>query len=125
MMVALLTDLRRVFGADNPQTAKACKALGELYKDLGRIKDAGPLLEECVSIFTKAEGGDTQAQYQLGLAFAQGLQTPKDPAEAFAWLTLAADLLLLTAFVGALASRRVVWRGTPLIVRNGTAEVDG
>ena len=41
------------------------------------------------------------------------------------WLALAADLLLLVAFVGALASRRVVWRGTPLIVRNGAAEVDG
>ena len=46
---------------------------------------------DLTTLRAKAEGGNTNAQYQLGLAFAQGLQTPKDPAEAFVWLTLAAE----------------------------------
>jgi DNA repair exonuclease SbcCD ATPase subunit len=46
---------------------------------------------DLTTLRAKAEGGDTNAQYQLGLAFAQGLQTPKDATEAFVWLTLAAE----------------------------------
>lgn len=46
---------------------------------------------DLTSLRAKADGGDANAQYQLGLAYAQGLQTPKDPVEAFAWLTLAAE----------------------------------
>lgn len=46
---------------------------------------------DLTTLRARAEGGDTNAQYQLGLAYAQGLQTPKEPVEAFAWLTIAAE----------------------------------
>lgn len=39
----------------------------------------------------KAERGNAIAQYNLGLAYAQGRGTPADPVEAFVWLTLAAE----------------------------------
>lgn len=46
---------------------------------------------DLTALRARAEGGDINAQYQLGLAYAQGLQTPKDPVEAYAWLTVAAE----------------------------------
>ena len=102
-----------------------------------------PLLFACTPILLVlsallAIGGDTSAASETAMVVlltrvsvaAVARASSRQPTSLaslarLAWLTLAADLLLLTAFVGALASRRVVWRGTPLIVRNGTAEVDG
>ncbi len=39
----------------------------------------------------KAEKGNAIAQYNLGLAYAEGRDVPVDGAEAFAWLSLAAE----------------------------------
>jgi hypothetical protein len=39
----------------------------------------------------KAEKGNVIAQYNLGLAYAEGKTVPKDPVEAYVWLRLAAD----------------------------------
>lgn len=39
----------------------------------------------------KAERGNVIAQYNLGLAFAEGKAVQKDPVEAYVWLRLAAD----------------------------------
>ncbi len=39
----------------------------------------------------KAESGNAIAQYNLGLAFAEGRTVPKDLVEAYVWLTLAAE----------------------------------
>jgi hypothetical protein len=39
----------------------------------------------------KAEKGNVLAQYNLGLAYADGTLGPKDPVEAYVWLRLAAD----------------------------------
>ncbi|MBC7367662.1 MAG: SEL1-like repeat protein, partial [Undibacterium sp.] len=43
------------------------------------------------SLRQKAESGNAIAQYNLGLAYAQGRDTPADLSEAFVWLSLAAD----------------------------------
>jgi len=47
--------------------------------------------DELASLRAKAERGNALAQYNLGLAYIQGRLGPTDPAEAFAWLTLAAE----------------------------------
>ena len=39
----------------------------------------------------KAEAGNRDAQYYLGLVYAEGRAVPKDPAEAYVWLNLAAE----------------------------------
>jgi hypothetical protein len=54
-----------------------------------RLSAAGP--EEVSSLRAKAERGNALAQYNLGLVYVQGRQTAADPAEAFAWLTLASE----------------------------------
>jgi TPR repeat protein len=46
---------------------------------------------ELVALRAKAERGNALAQYNLGLVYVQGRLTPADPAEAFAWLTLASE----------------------------------
>ena len=40
---------------------------------------------------TKAEAGNSSAQYYLGLTYAEGRAVPKDPVEAYVWLSLAAE----------------------------------
>ncbi|RFC49619.1 MAG: TPR repeat [Verrucomicrobia bacterium] len=40
---------------------------------------------------SKAEHGNALAQYNLGLVYAQGRLAPADPAEAFAWLSIASE----------------------------------
>ena len=57
---------------------------------------ASPVVDPAVgsafaALRAKAEQGDAVAQYDLGLAYSQGGQTARDPVEAFAWLTLAAE----------------------------------
>ena len=42
------------------------------------------------SLRQKAESGNAIAQYNLGLAYAQGRDIPADLPEAFVWLSLAA-----------------------------------
>jgi chromosome segregation ATPase len=39
----------------------------------------------------KAEKGNSVAQYYLGLVYAEGRAVPKDPVEAYIWLSLAAE----------------------------------
>ncbi len=46
---------------------------------------------EFAALKAKAERGNAIAQYNLGLAFAQGRQTAVNLPEAFAWLTIAAQ----------------------------------
>lgn len=40
---------------------------------------------------TAAEGGDAEAQYQLGLIYLYGNDEPRDPVKAFGWLSRAAE----------------------------------
>lgn len=47
--------------------------------------------DELTTLRAKAERGNALAQYNLGLAYIQGRFGPTDPAEAFAWLSLAAE----------------------------------
>src|SRR3954469_26006948 len=46
---------------------------------------------EIAALRAKAEHGNAIAQYNLGLAYAQGREVSADPIEAFVWLTLAAE----------------------------------
>ena len=46
---------------------------------------------ELVSLRTKAEKGNGIAQYNLGLAYAEGRGVAADPQEAFVWLSLARE----------------------------------
>jgi chromosome segregation ATPase len=46
---------------------------------------------ELARLRAKAEKGNVVAQYNLGLAYAEGKIVPKDPVEAYVWLRLAAD----------------------------------
>ncbi len=46
---------------------------------------------EVVSLRAKAEKGNALAQYNLGLAYTQGLLVPADLPEAFVWLSLASE----------------------------------
>ena len=52
---------------------------------------ADPLPAELESLHAKAEAGNAIAQYNLGLACAKGYGVPVDQAEAYVWLTLAAE----------------------------------
>src|SRR4051812_47433212 len=52
---------------------------------------ASPSNSEIAALRQKAERGNAIAQYNLGLAYAQGVKVPADPIEAFVWLTLASD----------------------------------
>jgi outer membrane murein-binding lipoprotein Lpp len=54
-----------------------------------RLTAAEP--EELASLRAKAEKGSVLAQYNLGLAYAQGRLGPVDLPEAFAWLSLASE----------------------------------
>ena len=46
---------------------------------------------ELASLIAKAEKGNAIAQYNLGLAYAEGRGTPSDRVEAFVWLSLAIE----------------------------------
>jgi TPR repeat protein len=58
---------------------------------LGFVRLTAAEPEEIASLRLKAEKGNALAQYNLGLAYAQGHLVPADLAEAFAWLTLASE----------------------------------
>jgi TPR repeat protein len=63
--------------------------LSLLFVGFARIHAAES--DEINSLRIKAEHGNALAQYNLGLAYAQGRQVAADPAEAFAWLSLASE----------------------------------
>jgi TPR repeat protein len=52
---------------------------------------ADTLPPELEALRVKAESGNGIAQYNLGLAYAEGHGMPADPAEAYVWLMLASD----------------------------------
>jgi len=58
---------------------------------LGFVRLTAAEPEEIASLRLKAEKGNALAQYNLGLAYAQGHLVPADLAEAFAWLSLASE----------------------------------
>ena len=49
------------------------------------------------TIRSKAEAGDTNLQYNLGVMYAEGKALPKDSAEAVKWFRMAAKLGLAEA----------------------------
>jgi len=51
---------------------------------------------DLASLRTKAERGNSIAQYNLGLAYTQGRQVPADYPEAYAWLSIAASQISAT-----------------------------
>ena len=58
---------------------------------LGFVRPTAAEPEELASLRAKAEKGSALAQYNLGLAYAQGRLGPADLPEAFAWLSLASE----------------------------------
>jgi hypothetical protein len=56
---------------------------------LARLTAAEP--EELAALRAKAEKGSALAQYNLGLAYAEGRLAPVDLPEAFVWLSLASE----------------------------------
>ena len=52
---------------------------------------ADSLPPELQALRAKAENGNAVAQYNLGLAYAEGRGIPADRAEAYVWLMLASD----------------------------------
>ena len=58
---------------------------------LGFVRLAAADADEAAVLRAKAERGNALAQYNLGLLYEQGRQVPADPAEAFAWLSLASE----------------------------------
>ena len=47
--------------------------------------------QEIDALRARAEAGDAEAQYDLGVRYANGLGVPEDEAEAMRWYRLAAD----------------------------------
>ncbi len=52
---------------------------------------------EIAALRARAEAGDAEAQYDLGVMYANGLGVPEDDAEAVRWFRLAADQGLANA----------------------------
>ena len=62
-----------------------------LLLSVGLVRLPAAETDELASLRAKAEHGNALAQYNLGLAYVQGRLTPADPAEAFAWFSLASE----------------------------------
>ena len=58
---------------------------------LGFVRLVAADSDELTLLRSKAEHGNALAQYNLGLVYAQGRLAPADPAEAFAWLSIASE----------------------------------
>ena len=58
---------------------------------LGFVRLTGAEPDEIAALRLKAERGNALAQYNLGLAYAQGRLVPVDLSEAFVWLSLASE----------------------------------
>lgn len=57
----------------------------------GCLKEGKTAAEQAAACRAAAENGDTEAQYQLGLMYRQGLGVPKNDAQAASWYHLAAE----------------------------------
>ncbi len=66
-------------------------ALSALTIALALPTSAQPAAPELVTLRSKAEAGNVIAQYNLGLAYAEGRGVSADPIEAYVWLQLAAN----------------------------------
>src|SRR5580704_15415045 len=55
------------------------------------VAAAQALPADLEALRAKAESGNGIAQYNLGLAYAEGRGVPQDAAEAYVWLMLASD----------------------------------
>jgi len=66
---------------------------------------ADPLPPELAALRAKAETGNAVAQYNLGLAYAEGRGIPVDRAEAYVWLTLQSDQGSRGTYIGVLVAR--------------------
>jgi hypothetical protein len=62
-----------------------------LLLTLGFVRLTAAEPEEIAALRLKAERGNALAQYNLGLAYAQGRLVPVDLSEAFVWLSLASE----------------------------------
>ncbi len=62
-----------------------------LLLSIGFVRLSAAEADDVASLRAKAEHGNALAQYNLGLAYTQGRLTAADPAEAFAWLSLASE----------------------------------
>src|ERR1019366_715365 len=62
-----------------------------LLLTLGFVRLTAAEPEEIASLRLKTERGNALAQYNLGLAYAQGRLVPIDLSEAFVWLSLASE----------------------------------
>jgi TPR repeat protein len=51
----------------------------------------GAAEDDLAALRAKAEAGDVQSQFQLGIRFTQGYDVPKDIFEAVKWFTMAAE----------------------------------
>ena len=56
----------------------------------GTYEALEPSEEETDTTRTRANSGDAEAQFELGLMYREGKGVPKDDVEAFKWLNLAA-----------------------------------
>lgn len=65
--------------------AKRQRSNDDLLRDLMLLKHDAALLDE---FYEKAVEGDVDAQYGLGLIYAEGRGTDEDLVKAFAWLTV-------------------------------------
>lgn len=83
-------------GPDMPQSrlvANAYVALGRYYLDGIPDSSIKPNPERAREMFTYAASyfADSDAQYQLGRLYFEGLGIPRDPRQAVRWLSLAAN----------------------------------
>lgn len=78
---------------------EAKNELGDLKKELADLniskedisKDIQESLDELVFFISAANQGDAEAQYKLGVIYAQGTEVDQDLAAAYKWLGLAAN----------------------------------
>ena len=86
-----------VTAAQQESTAGADQTERKAPSDLGienvKSSDASNGLEarKIQGLLTTARGGDSQAQFILGLCYQAGRGVPKDPAEALVWFKMAAE----------------------------------
>jgi TPR repeat protein len=57
----------------------------------GKNEETGPSEEEIEAIRTRANAGDADAQYNLGVMYDNGEGVPEDDVEAVAWFRQAAE----------------------------------
>src|SRR6478672_10243215 len=78
------------------------------------------LAERRAEILTAAQAGDPVAQYLIGVSYTYGLGVTADDAQAYAWMTKAADGGLVRA-VGVVGADRILGTGTEADMISGWA----